>query len=428
MKIQKMHPAEKIAQTMTRLYENHLTTTSGGNLSIMDDDGIMYISPSGVDKAHLTADDIMWITPDGEIHGKHRPSTEFPFHLAILRSRPDLKAVLHAHPAALVAYSLERRLPELNLIPGVSSLCGKIAIAEYALPGSEKLGKYISDKFAAGCDTVLLENHGVVLGADSMEKAYMMFEALDFASRIGIAASMLKRTPRVLSKEELELKNTSSNYKEALKASNDASETLARNDIVDMCRRCYKNNLFTAATGVMATRLGKNEFIITPEDEDRLTLTSDMLVRVCGDSCEVGKLPSAYSSIVGKIFEAHDDINTIAIARSPYIMGFAISGAEFNSHLIPEGYICLKNVCRHPYGSIENDPDSIISGINMKTPIAIIENDCVIIAGTSALNAYDRLEVLEFGATSLCYIEAMNGKIVPISDEEICEIETAFKL
>ena len=103
MKLLNMTPAEKIAYIMTRLYDNKLTTTSGGNLSIMDDDGVMWISPSGVDKAHLTADDIMWVTPDGVVHGKHRPSTEYPFHLAVLRSRPDLKAVLHAHPAALVA-------------------------------------------------------------------------------------------------------------------------------------------------------------------------------------------------------------------------------------------------------------------------------------------------------------------------------------
>ena len=119
MKLLNMTPAEKIAFFMTRLYDNKLTTTSGGNLSIMDENGTMWISPSGVDKAHLTADDIMWVTPDGVTHGKHKPSSEYPFHLAILRSRPDLHAVLPAHPAALVAYSHERRLPAMNLRAGV---------------------------------------------------------------------------------------------------------------------------------------------------------------------------------------------------------------------------------------------------------------------------------------------------------------------
>ena len=424
MKLLNMTSAQKIAYIMTRLYDNKLTTTSGGNLSIMDDDGVMWISPSGVDKAHLTAEDIMWVTPDGVVHGKHRPSTEYPFHLAVLRSRPDLKAVFHAHPAALVAYSLERKLPQLDIMPGVSALCGKIAIAKYALPGSKKLGDIIAEKFAGGCDTVLLENHGVVLGADSLERAYMMFEALDYAARTGIAAAMLKKSARELTAEQLALKNDRPAYAAVLDAD---SESAVRSEMVAMCRRSYKNKLFTMGVGAFAKRV-QNGFIITPDDEDVLLLTEDMLVRVEGDKCESGKVPSVFAGIAQRIFDVHDDIDSIAFARSPYIMGFTVSDAEFNSHMIPEGYICLKNTTRHPYGTIETAPERIVDTISIKAPIAIIENDCVIVAGTSLLNAYDRLEVLEFGAESLCDIAAMNGTIVPISEEEISEIEVAFNL
>lgn len=423
MKLLNMRPAEKIAYIMTRLYENKLTTTSGGNLSIMDEDGVMWISPSGVDKAHLTPEDIMWVTPDGVVHGKHRPSTEYPFHLAVLRSRPDLHAVLHAHPAALVAYSLERKLPQMDILPEVSALCGKIAIAGYALPGSQKLGNLIAEKFAGGCDTVLLENHGVVLGADSLERAYMMFEALDFAGRTGIAAAMLKKPARELTADELALKTAAKTYEAVLPADSEP----CRGEMVEMCRRSYKNKLFTATAGAFAQRTA-NGFIITPDDEDVYRLTADMPVRVEAGKCEVGKVPSRYAAIAEKIFAKNADITTIAFARPPYITGFAVSGAAFNSHMIPEGYICLKNTIRHPYGTIETAPDAIADSISIKAPIAIIDNDCVIVAGTSLLNAYDRLEVLEFGAESLCDIAAMNGTIVPISAEEIREIEVAFNL
>lgn len=426
MKLLCMTPAEKIAFFMTRLYDNKLTTTSGGNLSIMDENGTMWISPSGVDKAHLTADDIMWVTPDGVTHGKHKPSSEYPFHLAILRSRPDLHAVLHAHPAALVAYSLERRLPEMNLMPGVSKLCGRIAIAKYALPGSQKLGGYISSEFAKGCDTVLLENHGVVLGADSLERAYMMFEALDFSARTGIAASMLGREGRVLDTAELEKADGFGTdvYADELMP---AEYPDIRSDIADKCRRCYKNKLFTAATGMFASRAGKG-FLITPDGEDRGLMTPDMLVYVEGVRCEKGKKPSRWAGLAARIFEAHPEIESICSARSPYIMGFAVSGAEFNSHMIPEGYICLRNTLRFPCGTLEDAPGEVVASISMKTPIAIIENDCVLVAGTSPLNAYDRLEVLEFGAESLCDIASMKGTIVPISEDEIREIEVAFNL
>ena len=423
MKLLDMKPAEKIAYFMTRLYDNKLTTTSGGNLSIMDEDGVMWISPSGVDKAHLTSEDIMWVTPDGVVHGKHKPSTEYPFHLAVLRSRPDLHAVLHAHPAALVAYSLERKLPEMDIMPDVSALCGKIAIAKYALPGSQKLGALIAEKFAAGCETVLLENHGVVLGAESLERAFMMFEALDFSGRTGIAASMLKKQPKVLSAEELAAKNVQYNYEAVLPT----DDLAVRSEIIEMCHRSYEHKLFTSASGAFAQRT-ENGFIVNPDDEDVFCTTADMLVRVESGKCEEGKKPSKYAKIAGMIFEKHPEIESIAFARCPYIMGFAVSGAEFNSHMIPEGYICLRNTVRHPYGSIENAAEKVSDEISIKTPIAIIENDCVIVAGTSLLNAYDRMEVLEFGAESLCDIEAMNGTIVPISSEEIREIEEAFNL
>lgn len=423
MKLLNMTSAEKIAYIMTRLYDNKLTTTSGGNLSIMDEDGVMWISPSGVDKAHLTAEDIMWVTPDGVVHGKHRPSSEYPFHLAILRARPDLKAVLHAHPAALVAYSLERKLPELDILPGVSKLCGKIAIAKYALPGSQKLGELISERFAGGCDTVLLENHGVVLGADSLERAFMMFEALDYSARTGIAAAMLKKQTRVLTKEQLALKNNVKVYDPTL----DGDENAARAEISAMCERCCRHHLFTMGVGAFAKRT-ESGFIITPDEEDLLRLTPDMHVRVEGDECEKGKTPSVFAEMAQKIFAAHEDIDSIAFSRAPYIMAFAATDAEFNSHMIPEGYICLKNTNRHPYGTIETAPERIVESISMKSPIAIVENDCVIVAGTSLLNAYDRLEVLEFGAESLCDIAVRNGTIVPISEEEIREIEVAFNL
>ena len=66
--------------------------------------------------------------------------------------------------------------------------------------------------------------------------------------------------------------------------------------------------------------------------------------------------------------------------------------------------------------------------MSMKTPIAIVENDCVIVAGTSPLNAYDRLEVMEFGARSLRYLAAVGAPVVRISEKDIKDIEVAFGL
>ena len=165
MNFDMLHPADQIVMIMNRIYYYGMTTTTGGNLSIRDSEGTVWISPSGVDKGSLRREDIMQIKPDGTIVGLHRPSVEYPFHLAIYKKRPDLRAVLHAHPPALVAFSLLREIPDTSIIPDARFLSGKITIAKYALPGSATLGDKISAEFEKGINTVMLENHGVVLGS-----------------------------------------------------------------------------------------------------------------------------------------------------------------------------------------------------------------------------------------------------------------------
>jgi L-fuculose-phosphate aldolase len=112
-----LHPRDELVATMARIYRYRMTTTSGGNLSILDPDGSIWITPSRVDKGGLTARDVVRVRPDGTREGLHPPSSEFPFHQAIYRRRPDLRAIVHAHPGALVAFSICRQLPDTACRP-----------------------------------------------------------------------------------------------------------------------------------------------------------------------------------------------------------------------------------------------------------------------------------------------------------------------
>ena len=140
MRFDLLHPADQLVMIMQRIYEYGMTTTSGGNLSIRDTNGDVWITPSGIDKGSLTRADICCVKPDGTILGPHKPSVELPFHLDIYRIRPDLNAILHAHPPTLVAFSVARCIPASNLVPDLSKVCGEVAMAKYDVPGSEKLG------------------------------------------------------------------------------------------------------------------------------------------------------------------------------------------------------------------------------------------------------------------------------------------------
>lgn len=90
MKYEYMHPRDEIALTLERIYNYKMTTTSGGNLSIKDDNGDIWITPARVDKGELSPKDIVCMRADGTVDGLHPPSSEFPFHKAVYDIRPDI--------------------------------------------------------------------------------------------------------------------------------------------------------------------------------------------------------------------------------------------------------------------------------------------------------------------------------------------------
>lgn len=430
MDFEMMHPADRIVTIMNRLYNYGMTTTSGGNLSICDSDGTVWISPSSVDKGSLRREDIMQIHPDGTIVGPHKPSSEYPFHLAIYAARPDIKAVLHAHPPALVAFSIIRKIPNTSLTPDAKFICGDIKMAEYALPGSKLLGEKIAKEFDSGVNTVMLENHGVVIGASDLFRAFMCFETLDYCARLEINARTLGKTPRALSDKHMAIYKLKVHPEmdEFVSRIRSSEELDARREMCNLIHRAYDNQLFTSSQGTFSKRLSDGSFIITPYSMDRKYLEPEDLVRIDGDRKEHGKNPSRSVKLHAAIYEKHPEVKSIICAHPPHIMAFAITDAEFDARLIPESYIMLKNVRKFPFGSSFMQPELLADEISIKNPVCIIENDCCIVAGTSLLNAFDRLEVMEYSAKSVIDTTALGQPVVKISDDEVKDIEVAFKL
>src|SRR5947209_14024456 len=186
-----LHPRDELVETMGRIYRYRMTTTSGGNLSVRDENGDVWITPARVDKGNLRRDDVVRIKADGSTEGLHRPSSEYPFHLGIYRRRPDVRSIVHAHPVALVAFSICRKVPDTALFPQADHVCGKVGYAPYALPGSEQLGRRIADAFAEGWHCVVLENHGVVTAGGDLPEAFQRFETLEFTAKTVIKANLL---------------------------------------------------------------------------------------------------------------------------------------------------------------------------------------------------------------------------------------------
>ena len=426
MNIQYIHPADQLVMFMQRIYDKGMTTMSGGNLSIKDSDGNVWITPGSVDKGTLTRKDIICVHPDGSMEGPHKPSSELPFHLSVYKMRPDLSAVLHAHPPALVAFSVVRKTPNLDLLPTVRQICKDAQIAVYDVPGSEALADQIGKVFARGCDIAILENHGVCVGASDMFTAFQRFETLNYTAQLEVLASKLGKVHALPEDAYL---SGEANFRvrmdDFIPHSYTSEELAARRDMITLIRRSYQMGLFTATHGTYSVRLSDGSILITPYGLDRAYLREEDLVRIKAGMKEVGKEPSRAVGMHQKIYEAHPDVNAILLAQPVHAMAFAVTDAKFDARTIPESYIQLRNVKKLPYEDIYKNPDAIISEFTPTHPAAIVENDCVIVTGSNLLNAFDRLEVMESTANSILNTCDL-GDIVHISDKEIEDLKVAF--
>ena len=428
MNIAYMHPADQLVMFMQRIYDKGLTTTSGGNLSIQDKDGNIWITPASVDKGTLTRNDIVCVKPDGQVIGNHKPSSELPFHESVYRRRPDIHAVLHAHPPALVAFSIARKLPDLDLIPTVRKTCSRISIAKYAVPGSEQLGANIGEEFSKGFDIVLLENHGVCIGAADMFAAFMMFETIDYSANLEIYASKLGGVKH-LSPEAINISETRFHLlmDDFVPNSHSSEELEARREMIKLIRRSYRQGLFTATHGTYSVRLSDGSFIITPFGRDRAYLEPEDLVRIKGGMKEQGKIPSRAVQAHDLIYRENADINAILLAHPPHAMAFAVTDAVFDPRTIPESYILLRDIEKLPFSTIYSDALGVAHSFAPNRPALIFQNDCVIVTGSSLLQAFDRMEVLESTAHSILNSTSI-GDIVHISKSEISDLKKAFNL
>lgn len=422
-----IHPRDEIMRTMERIYRYRMTTTSGGNISIREAGGDIWITPARVDKGSLTRNDIVRVAADGTVEGLHRPSSEFPFHRAVYEVRADICAVVHAHPVALVAFSICREVPDTRLFHQAHSVCGRTGFAPYALPGSRQLGQRIAEAFRAGCDSVILENHGVVVGGASLPQAFQRFEAFEFAAKTIIKARQIGSV-RFLTDVQLQLAHARSVALDPFDpAPATAQERELRRQLCLFLRRGCRQRLFISTEGSFSARLGEDSFLITPTQQDRETLEIDDFVLVEGNRCEAGKKPSRAVFAHRAIYRRHPHVQAIVFAHPVNATAFSVTDAPFDSRMIPESYVFLREVRRVPHGVQYRSDGAIAEYISAESPAAILENDGVLVTGTSVLDAFDRLEVLESTAEAVINAHAI-GPVAAMPDTVIRELRDAFKV
>ncbi len=288
-----MHPRDEILKAMERIYQYRMTTTSGGNLSIMERNGDVWITPARIDKGALRREDIVCVHADGNVEGIRKPSSELPIHQEIRRRRPELGGVVHAHPVALVAFSLVHEAPNTRVFHQSRRVCGEVGFVPYALPGSQALGKVVADTFEKGYDCVIMENHGVVTAGATFQEAFRRFETLEFTGKTLIKAKLLGGEVRFLTDEQVNLEQRRfSGLEEFAPDCPSSQENEARRRLCEFVRRGYRQRLFISTQGSFSARVTARSFLITPSEVDRAQIEVDDLVLVEDGRSEAGKHPS----------------------------------------------------------------------------------------------------------------------------------------
>ena len=379
-----------------------------------------------MDKGALHREDIVLVRADGRKEGARRPSSELPLHQAIYAARPDVAGIVHAHPAALVAFSLVREVPDTRLFHQAREVCGEGTFAPYELPGSEALGRTVAASFARCFDCVILENHGVVTSGRSLQDAFHRFETFEFTGKTIIKARLLGREVRYLTDGEIALpKQRRSDLPEMERQPAGSLEKELRRRLCDFVQRAYRQRLFISTQGSFSTRLDDRSFLITPYRVDRGALQPADLALVNAGRIESGSRPSRAAALHQAIYDGHPNIGAIINAYPVNATAFSVTGAPVDTGTIPESYVVVRHPAMAEYGVQFENPCAIAEMLSARHPAIILENDGVLVTGSDVLEAFDRLEVLESTAEALINSRAV-GSLSPMSDEAIRELDRVF--
>jgi L-fuculose-phosphate aldolase len=173
---------QAIVRVAKRLDDKGILTSTDGNLSARLPDGGTLITPSGSCKGQLEAEKIVRLFRDGSARSG-RPSSEIALHRMIYARRPDVQAIVHAHPPYATAYAVAGMPLDQPILSEAILTLGRVPVASYAMPTAEELARSV-EPLVEHHDAVLLRFHGAICFARDIEQAGYLMETLEHVARI----------------------------------------------------------------------------------------------------------------------------------------------------------------------------------------------------------------------------------------------------
>ena len=183
----------EVVRVCRRLYERGLIAGPDGNVSVRLPGDRVLVTPAGMSKVDVTEDDLVELALDGEHRrGSKRASSEVAVHLRIYQRRPDVHAVVHAHPPTATGFAVAGESFAECVLPEIIYQVGWVPLVPYATPGTVALADAF-EPYLARHDAFLMANHGATTVGPSLLVAHQRMESLEHTAKILLAARLLGR-------------------------------------------------------------------------------------------------------------------------------------------------------------------------------------------------------------------------------------------
>jgi L-fuculose-phosphate aldolase len=186
--------AQRMAACCRQLATRGLIAGRDGNVSGRFGRNRALVTPTGTLKGELRGTDMVEVSLAGRrLKGRRNPTSELDLHLRILNRRPDVGAVVHAHPPVATAFAVAGEgFTSLFVLPELIFLVGSVPLVPYATPGTPAVGDGV-EPYLEGHNALLLANHGAVTMGRTLEEAWIRMETLEHGARILFGARLLGR-------------------------------------------------------------------------------------------------------------------------------------------------------------------------------------------------------------------------------------------
>jgi len=189
------HARREIVEVCRRLYDRGLIAGQDGNVSVRIKEDRILVTPAGLSKVDVRASDLVELQLEHEHEksskGKGQESSEVEVHFAAYAIRPDIRAVVHAHPPVATGFSVAGETMEHPMLAELKYGVGTVPLVPYAQPGSRALAELAAESLRS-YDVVLLQYHGAVTVGPSLMVAHQRMESLEHAACILLAARQVK--------------------------------------------------------------------------------------------------------------------------------------------------------------------------------------------------------------------------------------------